>query len=392
MIQKIFSEKVWLGKNKIISDVQLILDGGKIIAINENYTGDKSDHLRPRGMLAPGFINAHCHLELSHLLEIIPRKTGLIGFIEKVIKLREFEEDLILAKIEEADQFMWSQGIVAVGDISNTLHSSSTKSTSKIKYYTFVEAFDLWQESKSLNYFEGYKKVFEAFDLGTTDQKKSMVPHAPYSVSPNLLEKILNDAKPNSTLSIHHLETALEDQFFLKSEGGFREFFNNMGIHPEINLGEFKGSADYLKRYFPRNLKYLLVHNTMMQKSDFETYEASGLDIYLATCAKANLYIEDQIPDYDLWREFKFPICIGTDSLASNDILSVWDEMGTIKQFYPRIEDSELIEWATINGAKALNYQDSLGTIEVGKSPGLNALPIDEKGQLDFSKNITKIA
>ena len=370
MIQKIFSEKVWLGKNKIISGVQLILDGGKIIAINENYSGDKGDHFQPRGILAPGFINAHCHLELSHLLGIIPKKTGLIGFIEKVIKLREFEEDLILAKIEEADQFMWSQGIVAVGDISNTLHSSSTKSTSKIKYHTFVEAFD----------------------LGTTDQKKSMVPHAPYSVSPNLLEKILNDAKPNSTLSIHHLETALEDQFFLKSEGGFREFYANMGIHPEINLGEFKGSADYLKRNFPRNLKYLLVHNTMMQKSDFETYEASGLDIYLATCAKANLYIEDQIPDYDLWRKFKFPICIGTDSLASNDILSVWDEMGTIKRLYPQIEDSELIEWATINGAKALNYKDSLGTIEIGKSPGLNALPIDEKGQLDFSKNITKIA
>ena len=91
----------------------------------------------------------------------------------------------------------------------------------------------------------------------------------------------------------------------------------------------------------------------------------------MCLCPNANLYIEDRLPDIPLFMKHNSLIVFGTDSLASNYQLSILEEMKTIKKAFPYISTSEMLVWATSNGAKALAFEDNLGDFTRGKKPGV---------------------
>ena len=91
-------------------------------------------------------------------------------------------------------------------------------------------------------------------------------------------------------------------------------------------------------------------------------------------CPDSNLYIENRLPDIELFRKNKLQICVGTDSLSSNHQLSILGEMKTIQSHFPTILFGEIVIWATRNGAEALEMNDWAGTIEIGKKPGINLI------------------
>lgn len=95
---------------------------------------------------------------------------------------------------------------------------------------------------------------------------------------------------------------------------------------------------------------------------------------FFVLCPNSNLYIENQLPPVSLFRGENLNICIGTDSLASNHSLSVLDELITIQKNFPEIGVDELLEWACLNGAKALKVDDKFGSFETGKNPGVNLI------------------
>jgi len=109
--------------------------------------------------------------------------------------------------------------------------------------------------------------------------------------------------------------------------------------------------------------KILLVHNTFSRKEDIT-------DNYYCTCPKANLYIENSLPDYSIFNAEK--LCVGTDSLASNNSLSILDEIQIIKE-NSDFDLHTLLKIASKNGADALGFT-TLGTFEKGKSPGVNLI------------------
>jgi len=107
---------------------------------------------------------------------------------------------------------------------------------------------------------------------------------------------------------------------------------------------------------------------------------------YWVTCPNANLYIENKLPDYQSFVDNGARVCIGTDSLSSNWQLSIFEEMKVIKKYQSRIDDLEIIKWATYNGAEALGYDD-LGSLKMGVSPGINLIDVDVKEDgFDLSK------
>jgi len=171
-----------------------------------------------KGVLLPGYINAHCHLELSHLRGVIPTGTGLLSFIKSVVSLRDFPQEVIDEKIFQADQEMEEAGIVAVGDISNQLDTVSVKQSSKLRYYTFVEMFDLLQGGQAQVTFDNYHKVFDD-QVDTGHHKKSIVPHAPYSVSKELWKLIVGSHEIGQTISMHNQELSAENQLFQDKTG-----------------------------------------------------------------------------------------------------------------------------------------------------------------------------
>jgi cytosine/adenosine deaminase-related metal-dependent hydrolase len=296
--------------------------------------------------------------------------TGLLPFLNKVVSFRDIDQDIILQAIHDGDAEMYKNGIVAVGDISNKLDTATTKSMSKLDYYTFVEMFDFLQPSMTTSTIEQYKPVMEGQSTANYN-RKSYVPHAPYTVSPGLFQFINENNTKGQTISIHNQETPAEDQLFLHGDGGFMDFYKGFGMNLEHFKPTGKTSIHYAIEHLKPDYKTIFVHNTMTTKEDVRAAKAWNKDIFWATCPNANLYIENRLPNYQVFLETDAVVTIGTDSLTSNWQLSIWDEIKTIRRFQSYVPLETIVTWATVNGAKALGFDDRLGTIEVGKSPGL---------------------
>ena len=160
--KKFQSEQLFTGYQLLDSDHVLITDqAGKIEDIVPRAdAGDDIEKLQ--GILSPGFINCHCHLELSHLKNVIPPGTGLIEFLCSVVTKRNFDPRLIHEEIIKAEKEMYDNGIVAVGDIGNTADTAEVKSKSNLYWQNFVEVLSFTDERAEENV-EHYQLVLSAF-------------------------------------------------------------------------------------------------------------------------------------------------------------------------------------------------------------------------------------
>jgi cytosine/adenosine deaminase-related metal-dependent hydrolase len=360
----------------------IILDEtGKILALDVRDNHDPASLDIREGVIVPGFINTHCHLELSHMKGKVATGTTLIPFITGVVTQRGAAADIIAEAIAKAEQEMIDGGIVAVGDISNVPDTFAQKAKGRLRYYTFVEMFDFLQESDADREFEKYKAVYDQLTLAEWS-RKSLVPHAPYSVSRNLFQKI-HEANPkqNLTISIHNQETQPEQDLFLHGTGAFYDFYAKFGISLAAFKPNHKTAIHYLLENCPPSVRCLFVHNTLTSKEDIEAAQAWSPNVFWATCPNANLYIENRLPNYQHFIDTEARLTIGTDSLTSNWQLSIIEEMKTIQRFQSYVPFETILRWATLNGAEALGFDDTLGSLEVGKKPGLVLLSL-EKGRI----------
>ncbi|MES2847897.1 MAG: amidohydrolase family protein [Bacteroidota bacterium] len=371
MYRKFSAGNIFTGHQMLESGNVLITDSaGKVIEIvSSAEAGDDIQHFN--GILSPGFINAHCHLELSHMKGLIPEKTGLVDFVFKVINERHFSEEEILSAIEKADNEMFENGIVAVGDICNNTLTIPQKQKSKLRYYNFIETSGFppsvseTRFQRSLDFYKEYNRSFA---------NNSIVPHAPYSVSPKLFAMI--DTFPNNrVLTIHNQETIAENELFENGKGDFLRLYEKMSI--DISFFKPSGKSS-LQTYLPYLKNYeslILVHNVHTNKKDIEFQHqptANGQrTTFFCLCPNANFYITDTLPDVNLLIKQQCNIVLGTDSLASNHQLSILEEMKTLQKHFPSLSTEALLQWATINGAKALQMDNELGSFEKGKTPSI---------------------
>jgi cytosine/adenosine deaminase-related metal-dependent hydrolase len=327
------------------------------------------------GIIVPGFVNAHCHLELSHLEGAFPEGTGMVPFLKQVVEGRNSEPSVILEAAERADLLMYRDGIVAVGDISNGTTAFEIKKDSKIKYHTFIEAlgFSPDRAGKAFDWSKNCSEVAKRLKLSS-----SIVPHSPYSVSEPLFRKIAAEAKEaGSILSIHSQESPGEDELYRSGTGEMiRHLRDNLSIDTSFFHPTGKNAIQSILGYLPSQNNLLLIHNLYTGQDDIDYIEnvRDPGKTWFVLCPGSNLYIQNKLPDIDLFRSSGLQICLGTDSLVSNHQLSLLEEMKTIQNACPAITLGELTNWATYNGANALNMSDWAGTIEVGKHPGINLL------------------
>ena len=315
----------------------------------DTYDGDIDEY--SGAYACPGFINAHCHLELSHLKNKIEEKKGLVDFILSVQKFRNTDAEEIQEAIENAEAEMIKNGIVAVADISNTNNSFSQKSKGNLYYHTFLEAFSFLPERAELamQQMQSLKN-----ELNTLNLSASITPHAPYSVS----QKLFNDISDvNEKLySLHHLEAQAEIDFLENKQGDFLKLYETFNINIEF-FKENKNATEYWLNHF-HVPKLILVHNTFMNDEAYALITQAIDESYFCICANANLYIENRMPDLASLLHKTKNICIGTDSLASNHSLDIAGEIKTIHKHYKEIPVELLIQAATIKGAEALNLEE----------------------------------
>jgi len=339
------------------------------------------------GVLIPGFVNAHCHLELSHMRGRIPRRTGLPGFLREVMKTRRQDENEIRKKMAEADAQMYANGIQAVGDHANTAHSAEVKANSPIIYRTFVEVMGLRPD-------QAPERIAKARETASRFAPKlvSITPHAPYSCSEELFSAIGKSIGEGSILSVHNQESEEENRFFREKKGDFLPFLEAMGMDLDRFRAQGKSSIEWYLPMLPSENRILLVHNTFTSPEDLDLVSRRGRNAYYCLCPKANLYIEDRLPKMLGFIPDESRMVVGTDSLASNDTLDMLSELKVLAKADERLDFLRILPWATINGARALALDHVVGSIETGKRPGLLLLEGMEGFRLTDEVRLRRLA
>ena len=372
------------------SHVIVLQSDGKILTIDPAKAHDHSSVDWHKGALLPGYINAHCHLELSHMKGKVATGTGLVDFIRQVVSQRAAAREEIEDAIIAADQEMRQEGIVAVGDICNMAETFACKDDSSIVYYSFVEMFDFMRPALATQTYESYKKVYDKITEHSGHLRRA-VPHAPYSVSRDMFAHINKLNSIPGSVSVHNQETQAEIDLFLRKDGGLVDLFADFGHPYEDFIATGRSPIHYLLEQLDPRHRHLLVHNTLTDSGDIAAAHAWSEQVYWVSCPNANLYIENRLPNYALFQDAGAKVCLGTDSLTSNWQLSIFEEMKSIKRYQSYVATEDLIRWATLHGAQALGLEDRFGILAPGRKPGINLVTLNDSGEIDDDSKSQKL-
>ncbi|MCU7548622.1 amidohydrolase family protein [Chitinophagaceae bacterium LB-8] len=385
-----------------IFDGVQFLQPGKILVFDKNgrvetvldkaEAGDNIQHFH--GILVPGLVNCHCHLELSHMKDIVPPHTGLVDFLLSVMKNRAAAEEEILQNITAAEKEMCENGTVLVADICNTPHTIATKAASQIAWHNLIEVINLNDSNleTQLLYFTNILQQFNSLDQARTCSV--LTPHAPYSVS-RATHQALNTASAREVISIHNQETKAENELFQMGKGDFLNLYKGLGREQSPFPASGKTSLQTYLPAYSQSRAILLVHNTFITEEDVLFAKAHAeiynLEVVYCLCPNANLYIENTLPPVELLLQHGCKIVLGTDSYSSNWQLSIASEVKTLSDHFPQIPLEVILQWATSNGAAVLNRAGSFGRFEKGMTPGLVLLEMVNGKPLTISGRSKKI-
>lgn len=354
--RRIASNLLWTPQGLLRNPLVGVAADGRILTVDTCDEPDRSPGTEfYAGVLAPGLVNAHCHLELSYLRGAIPEGCGFAGFASGMARVRErFSDGQRREAVSAADAAMRQAGIEAVGDVSNGDTTFAVKSDSRIAYHTFVEFFGLRASSA-----DPLRPLLR-------HPHTSLTPHSLYSVQDAPLRAIA--AEGDAPLSIHFLESPGEAALF-ERRGPLWEWYEKAGF--SCDFLHYGSAAERLVASVPRDRRVLLVHNCCVTQRDIDiVMEHFTAPVWWCLCPRSNRYISGLEPPVGLLRRNRLAICLGTDSLASNDRLSVFEEM----RMFPGIPLPELLSWAAAGGARALGMDDELGTVAPGRRCGLTVI------------------
>lgn len=325
------------------------------------------------GALVPGFVNAHCHVELSHLHKKFRKGTGMAGFIDQINELRDWagrEEKVRL--VQEWMDKMWDDGVSAMADISNDDSSFDVKKAHKMYTRTFLEVFGS-EPHMCDGVMAEVSELQKVADEAGIDAAPT--PHSCYTMSPQLLSASAAAGLERGYLSYHSQESREEEDLLRSGSGAMYENRKRSGMSTPPVTGEssLKYFIDRLAaaRPAPYDEHILLVHNVCLEQDDIDAARKVMKNVYWAVCPLSNIFIHDALPPIPLMRSNGLDIMLGTDSLSSNDDLDMVKEMYCLHRNFPEVPMADILSWASLNGARFLSKDDMLGSLAEGKKPGI---------------------
>lgn len=366
---KIHDGQSWLPEGSVLELTQ----AGTIVAIHLQSELPEAHVECLEGVICPGFVNAHGHLELAHMKGLIQEGTGLVDFLTAVVQHRfRFSEGEKKEALQEALRVQRDKGIVAIGDIANDTDTLKYRKSAGMHMHTFVECMG-FDPAKAQDRFEQASNVYTQFTEASESNmllRQSIVPHAPYSVTEALFSRISAHQR-GSLIAIHNQESKAEEALYTSKSGDMLRLFQALNIDDDLFVPSGRNSLQTYLPWLATDHPLLLVHNTFITPEDINFLKASGRTYCLCLCPNANHYIERRLPDMELLLQHEVPICLGTDSLASNHDLDMIAEMATLQTAFPQISLAQLLRWATLNGARALQMDHLVGRLTAGRQPGL---------------------
>ena len=346
------------------------------------------------GALAPGFVNSHCHLELSHLKGKFRKASGMAGFIDQINALRDSSsrDDRIRMLSEELDR-MWKSGVSAMADISNCNDSFAVKSGSPMYTRTFIEVFGTEPEDCAKVIAGAGQLRKEAVELGLD---ASITPHACYTMSPQLVTAASAEGLAAGYLSYHSQESPQEEEMIASGTGEMAENRRRAGMSapPVTGKSSLEYFIDRLLEVHPAPFSehILLVHNVCLTEEAAKAALSVMHNVFWAVCPLSNIFIHNALPPIGLMRRLGLDICVGTDSLSSNDDLDMVSEMFCLQENFPDVPTGEILTWACLNGARFLGIEDRAGTLLPGRCPGIVGISdVDASGRLTSASRSVRL-
>lgn len=363
---------------------QVIEDGGVLCQKGQIIQVDKFKDLPKIGaaiidhenyILAPGLINGHTHLELSHLSGLgkadATAVNGDITFwIRNLLSERQTDGENgehIQAAADKALKDLQVSGCAVVADIGNLTESRFGGQGAKVRVLFFLEML-------------GFSKSMEEMNLKrlcNLPQDLHCAAHAPYSTSPKLIFRSKEKANSHgAVLPIHVAESSDEITFLMNGTGKIKDFLIERDAWDESFSPPRKGAVAYLDDLGVLDNKTLCVH--VVHVSDDEIEILAKRQAKVCLCPGSNRYMGVGKAPVKKILEHGLQPALGTDSLASNSTLNVWREMRLLAEDHPEIGPKNIFSMATKGGADALEVGGQYGTLAPGKSSKFLAVQYDE--------------
>lgn len=358
------------GEKPIRDGVLEVDEDGTILALRSHDPTQEESRLEfYNGVLVPGFVNVHTHLELSGMKGSIPKNTGISGFIDHVVKIRKniSPNDHLIKKQMD---LMYLSGVQFAGDICNTTDTLEAKKNHHLQTHSFIELFGLPSDLADSVWNQGLELRENFIQHGLS---ASLTPHAPYSVSEKLWKYFNKNPSWCDPLSIHHMESPEEQELFIHHRGALFDRISGLLTNLKDLPGPAPSSTAWIAGRLPGTNSSLLIHNTFADYAEINRMMEAhpNTHFYFGMCPNANQYIENALPDTVIQHRKNLRLCFGTDSLASNHHLSIWEEIKTLAAAYPEIQLEEWIQMACFNGAMVFGLEDQIGSFLPGKKPGI---------------------
>ena len=322
-------------------------------------------------VILPGLVNAHTHLELSWMRGKLPPAATMSAWASGLMALRRTavseRSELIVSAIRDVR----AAGTSLVGDVTNTLAAYDLLADSALSAAIFREVLGFKVHDPVRLVADTHTQLDRLTQVPRL--RPSVVPHAPYSVSPALFRAIAV-AAGDRPVSVHVAESAEEVRFLRNGTGPWRELLGQLGVWSDDWAPPGCSPIEYLDRLGIVGRRLLAVHCTQATADDLRRLAASGATV--VTCPRSNRWTGAGVPPMDRFYASGVRVAIGTDSLASVEDLNLFAELAEVRRLAPAVPAARLLESATVHGAAALGFSDDFGTIEPGKRADLIAVKI----------------
>ena len=329
------------------------------------------------GAIMPALVNTHTHLELTALKGRVTLDQGLSSWVKSLIKERESagEQDLRDSAADGIREIIQS-GCGAVGEISTLGLTWEAMAASGI--------YGIWFKEFIGNISTGSQDKFDAHQ-DHIDQ--SLAVHAPHTTSTETIIALKKmTLQRNLPFSIHLAESDDEYLFITTGKGTWADFL----AERDIKFSEWDLPATtpvkYLNKIGVLDEHTIAVHLLHTDRKDLEILKKNGVHVCL--CPRSNQGLHKRLPDLEGMLAAGIKPCLGTDSLASVDTLSIFDEMAFVSEYFPQVAPADILEMATFSGAKALGLGHQIGLLHPGCKGVFTYIPVTVGNQTDLIAQI----
>jgi aminodeoxyfutalosine deaminase len=354
-----------------------IIDVGKFPEISARHSGQQLIDLGEQ-VLLPGLINAHCHLDYTCLRGQIPPKKSFADWIRSInAEKAKLSAQAYLASITEGFAEAKRFGTTTIANLT-AFPELIPQLAPPIRTWWFAELIDVRSPERANELVD--RAIGALKQARDSSGGLGLAPHALFTASTNLYRRCEEIAqRENILLTTHLAESREEMSMFRDGAGPLYDFMRSIG-RPIDDCGHDTSLALFVSaigapggRALP--VGWIVAHLNELAKSDFELLEAFRGKFHVVHSPRSHDYFAHSAFAFERLRDLGFNICLGTDSLASNENLSLFAEMRAFRCSVPAVSPKEALEMVTVNGGRALGRQQTIGRIRANYFADLIAIP-----------------